>query len=232
MPSEKQSRSLVIRHADRPGDLGWVVMAHGEAYHQQFGWNTDFEALVAQIVATYATDHDPGREAAWIAEVDGKRAGCIFLVAGEEPSVARLRILLVMPTGRGTRTRHPTGRGVPDVRTRRRLRRRDLVDQRRSHLGAQDLSVLRLHHHRRGTPSQFRPRPYRSELDPGPQLAPRLDADGEDQRAHGFLTLPAGSARGHERAIRAPVKGSGMTPPRAHPRHDLLNTVTATATHS
>jgi GNAT superfamily N-acetyltransferase len=97
----KQNRSLVIRDADRPGDLGWVVMAHGEAYHEQFGWNTDFEALVAQIVATYATDHDRDREAAWIAEVDGKRAGCIFLVAGEEPSVARLRILLVMPTDRG-----------------------------------------------------------------------------------------------------------------------------------
>ena len=76
-------------------------MAHGEAYAQQFGWNTDFEALVAQIVAAYATDHDPDREAAWIAEIDGERAGCIFLVAGEEPSVARLRILLVTPTGRG-----------------------------------------------------------------------------------------------------------------------------------
>jgi GNAT superfamily N-acetyltransferase len=99
--SETHNRSLVIRRADRPGDLGWVVMAHGEAYHQQFGWNTDFEALVAQIVATYATDHDPGREAAWIAEIDGGRAGCIFLVAGEEPSAARLRILLVTPTGRG-----------------------------------------------------------------------------------------------------------------------------------
>jgi GNAT superfamily N-acetyltransferase len=96
-----ENRSLVIRHADRPGDLGWVVMAHGEVYHQQFGWNTDFEALVAQIVAAYAIDHDPDREAAWIAEIDGERAGCIFLVAGDERSVARLRILLVTPNGRG-----------------------------------------------------------------------------------------------------------------------------------
>lgn len=99
--SEPQNRRLVIRRADRAGDLGWVVMAHGEAYAQQFGWNTDFEALVAEIVAAYATDHDPDREAAWIAEIDGERAGCIFLVAGEEPSVARLRILLVTPTSRG-----------------------------------------------------------------------------------------------------------------------------------
>ena len=92
---------VVLRRADRPGDLGWVVMAHGEVYEEQFGWDTEFEALVARVVADYATDHDPAREAAWIAEVDGERAGCIFLVAGDEPGVAKLRILLVTPTARG-----------------------------------------------------------------------------------------------------------------------------------
>ncbi|MFI2361595.1 GNAT family N-acetyltransferase [Promicromonospora sp. NPDC019610] len=90
-----------VRRADQPGDLGWVVMAHGETYHRQFGWDTDFEALVARIVADYAADHDPRTEAAWIAEVDGERAGCIFLVAGGTPGVARLRILLVALEARG-----------------------------------------------------------------------------------------------------------------------------------
>ena len=98
---DQQRRVVVVRPADRPGDLGWVVMAHGEVYDQQFGWDTDFEALVARIVADYATEHDPAREAAWIAEVDGVRAGCIFLVAGDQEDVARLRILLVAPTARG-----------------------------------------------------------------------------------------------------------------------------------
>ena len=98
---EQAPARVVLRRADRPGDLGWVVMAHGEVYDEQFGWNTEFEALVARIVADYANDHDPTREAAWIAEVDGERAGCIFLVAGDEPGVARLRILLVTPTARG-----------------------------------------------------------------------------------------------------------------------------------
>jgi GNAT superfamily N-acetyltransferase len=92
---------VVVRRADQPGDLGWVVMAHGEVYDQQFGWNTDFEALVAKIVADYAIDHDPERETAWIAEVDGQRAGCVFLVADAEPEVAKLRILLVTPAARG-----------------------------------------------------------------------------------------------------------------------------------
>lgn len=89
-----------VRAADQPGDLGWVVMAHGEIYHAQFGWTSAFEALVARIVADYAGDHDSAREAAWIAEVDGQRVGCIFLVAGDEPGVAKLRILLVTPHGR------------------------------------------------------------------------------------------------------------------------------------
>jgi len=92
---------ITVRRADRPGDLGWVVMAHGELYDQQFGWNTDFEALVAKIVADYALGHDGSREAAWIAEADGDRVGCVFLMAGDAPDTARLRILLVSPAARG-----------------------------------------------------------------------------------------------------------------------------------
>ncbi|MFE5290764.1 GNAT family N-acetyltransferase [Isoptericola sp. NPDC056618] len=93
--------AVVVRPADRPGDLGWIVQAHGEVYHRQFGWDAEFEALVARIVADYAGAHDPAREAAWIAEVDGRRAGSILLVADEEERVARLRILLVVPEARG-----------------------------------------------------------------------------------------------------------------------------------
>lgn len=98
---DQRSGAVVLRPADRPGDLGWVVMAHGEIYHEQFGWNTEFEALVARIVTDYATGRDPAREAAWVAEAGGERAGCIFLVAGDEPGLAKLRILLVTPAARG-----------------------------------------------------------------------------------------------------------------------------------
>jgi len=94
-------RQVVVRRAERPGDLGWVVMAHGEVYDEQLGWDRAFEALVARIVADFAADHDPAREAGWIAEVDGERAGCIFLVRGDEDGAAKLRILLVTPAARG-----------------------------------------------------------------------------------------------------------------------------------
>jgi GNAT superfamily N-acetyltransferase len=77
-------------------------MAHGEMYATEFGWDTSFEALVAKIVADYATRHDPEREHAWIAELDGRRVGCVFCVAADE-TTAQLRILLVDPAARGHR---------------------------------------------------------------------------------------------------------------------------------
>jgi GNAT superfamily N-acetyltransferase len=102
----------MIRPLGRPGDLGWVVMAHGEVYAEEFGWDSSFEAMVARIVADYAARHDPRREAAWIAELDGRRAGCIFCLADPERSAtALLRILLVHPDGRG----RDLGRRLVDV---------------------------------------------------------------------------------------------------------------------
>ncbi|HET6917835.1 MAG TPA: GNAT family N-acetyltransferase [Jiangellaceae bacterium] len=90
----------VIRRLGQPGDLGWVVMAHGELYADEFGWDTTFEALVARIVADYADARDPQRQAAWVAEVDGQRVGCVFCVAADD-TTAQLRILLVDPLARG-----------------------------------------------------------------------------------------------------------------------------------
>jgi GNAT superfamily N-acetyltransferase len=91
----------MIRDLGRPGDLGWVVQAHGELYAAEYGFDFRFEALVARIVADYAAGHDPSREAAWIAEVDGERAGCVFCVAAHEDDTAVLRVLLVTPAARG-----------------------------------------------------------------------------------------------------------------------------------
>lgn len=80
--------------------MGWVVQAHGELYAREYGWDVSFEALVARIVADFAADRDPAREAAWIAELDGERVGCVFCVR-EDDETARLRILLVDPKARG-----------------------------------------------------------------------------------------------------------------------------------
>jgi GNAT superfamily N-acetyltransferase len=99
--------AAVIRALGEPGDLGWVVQAHGEQYAREFGWDFEFEALVARIVADYAEASDPRRDAAWIAEVGGVRVGCVFCIHdATDPGLARLRILLVVPAGRGRGVGH------------------------------------------------------------------------------------------------------------------------------
>jgi GNAT superfamily N-acetyltransferase len=101
MTSTRSSQPQIrIRPLGAPGDLGWVVAAHGEIYAAEYGWDSTFEALVARIVADYAAGPDPAREGAWIAEVDGRRAGCVFCVAADE-TTAQLRLLLVDPAARG-----------------------------------------------------------------------------------------------------------------------------------
>ena len=102
MTSTRSDRSpqARIRPLGAPGDLGWVVMSHGEIYAAEYGWDTSFEALVARIAADYAAGPDPAREGAWIAELDGRRAGCVFCVAAGG-NTAQLRLLLVDPAARG-----------------------------------------------------------------------------------------------------------------------------------
>lgn len=97
---EATSPSTVVLRAPGPGDLGWVVARHGSLYAAEYGWDESFEGLVARIVGDFAADHDPRREAAWIAEIDGEPVGCVFCVAADE-TTAQLRLLLVDPTARG-----------------------------------------------------------------------------------------------------------------------------------
>lgn len=94
------ARRVAIRPADQPGDLGWMIQAHGEVYAAEYGWDSSFEALVAGIVADFAAEHDAAKEAAWIAEVDGQRAGCVLCVAAGSET-AELHTLLTLPAARG-----------------------------------------------------------------------------------------------------------------------------------
>ena len=92
-------RTVLLRPPG-PGDLGWAVQRHGAVYAEEFGWNQDFEALVARLAAGYLDIRHDQRAAAWIAEVDGAPVGSVFCVP-EDATTARLRMLLVERWARG-----------------------------------------------------------------------------------------------------------------------------------
>jgi DNA-binding MarR family transcriptional regulator/N-acetylglutamate synthase-like GNAT family acetyltransferase len=97
----KESRNVAVRPY-RIGDVGWAIERHAQLYAAEFGWNEEFEALVATLFAKFATTRDSATEQFWIAEVDEERAGCVFIVRSEkDPSAAQLRCLLVEPNARG-----------------------------------------------------------------------------------------------------------------------------------
>lgn len=93
-----------VLRGPRPGDFGWVVQSHGALYASEYGFDASFERLVAEIAAKFQGSFqgscDAARERCWIAELDGTQVGSVFLMRDSD-DVAKLRLLLVDPAGRG-----------------------------------------------------------------------------------------------------------------------------------
>jgi DNA-binding MarR family transcriptional regulator/N-acetylglutamate synthase-like GNAT family acetyltransferase len=97
--SFKYADPFVLRFPE-PGDLGWVIHRHGVLYAEEYRWNEQFEALVAQVVAEFITHFKAEQERCWIAEMNGEIVGSVFVVQASD-TVAKLRLLLIEPKARG-----------------------------------------------------------------------------------------------------------------------------------
>jgi DNA-binding MarR family transcriptional regulator/GNAT superfamily N-acetyltransferase len=100
LKNDKKSPIYVLRPYEA-GDMGWIIHRHGILYAQEYGWNEEFEALVAKICAEFISHYNPKKERCWIAEMDGEIVGSVMVVQSDDKNIAQLRVLLVEPKGRG-----------------------------------------------------------------------------------------------------------------------------------
>jgi DNA-binding MarR family transcriptional regulator/GNAT superfamily N-acetyltransferase len=98
--AQPENKVPYVIRPHQPGDMGWIVHRHGALYAQEYGWDEQFEALVAEIVAKFIRHYDPKCERCWVAEKDREIVGSVFLVRRSK-TVGQLRLLLVEPKARG-----------------------------------------------------------------------------------------------------------------------------------
>ncbi|NJM43818.1 MAG: GNAT family N-acetyltransferase [Brachymonas sp.] len=92
--------ALITLRSPEPGDIGWVIREHGRVYAREYGWNWEFEALVAGICADFVKHYQPEWERCWIAQMGQELVGSAF-VARKNKTTAQLRMLILSPQARG-----------------------------------------------------------------------------------------------------------------------------------
>ena len=95
--------ALAVPYILRPlqiGDIGWITHRQALLYAAEHGLDETFEALAAEIQASFVRTFDPKWECCWVVERDDTVVGSVFLVRGSA-DVARLRLLYVEPSARG-----------------------------------------------------------------------------------------------------------------------------------
>ena len=96
-----QARPAVALSGLRPGDIGWIIAAHGRLYAQEFGWDWTFEAYVAGACRDFIEGFDPARSAGWIAEAGAVKVGSVLVAPAEAAGCAKLRMVILEQAFRG-----------------------------------------------------------------------------------------------------------------------------------
>ncbi|OUR77199.1 MarR family transcriptional regulator [Alphaproteobacteria bacterium 46_93_T64] len=100
LEDDKSSSSSYLLRPHRPGDMGWIIQAHGRTYAEEYGWDETFEAMVAKIAAAFIENFDVKSDCCWIAEKSGQAIGSAVVVR-EDRETAKLRLVIVDPKARG-----------------------------------------------------------------------------------------------------------------------------------
>ncbi len=99
-PEQDLLKEIIVRHNFQYGDLGIVLVLHGELYHREYQFNHEFEGYVAAGLAEFAQVYQEGKSRLWIAEIKGKAIGSLAIIARPQQQ-AQLRWFLIHPDYRG-----------------------------------------------------------------------------------------------------------------------------------
>ncbi len=99
MTKESNSNEVTLRPVGI-GDIGWIIHRQSLLYANEYGWNQEFEAMLAEIGAQFIRQFKPDYERGWVAVHQGRVVGSVFLVR-KSKYVAQLRLLYVESDARG-----------------------------------------------------------------------------------------------------------------------------------
>jgi DNA-binding MarR family transcriptional regulator/L-amino acid N-acyltransferase YncA len=97
-PAARETAAVIRPH--RTGDVAEVIARQARLYATEYGFDARFETLIAGIGAEFLAHFDPCRDASFIAEVEGRIVGAVFVTAAAA-DVAKLRLLHVESEMRG-----------------------------------------------------------------------------------------------------------------------------------
>ncbi len=97
--SKKVRKGFTLR-SHKPGDMGLIIHSHAVQFARDYGWNNEFEALVAEKTSDFIRNFDPRYDFCCVADMGGDLVGSVFIVKVNEEE-GELRLLFVDPRARG-----------------------------------------------------------------------------------------------------------------------------------